>query len=212
MSVETIPVPEPAAQPEPMPESPAVGRRPLPDLFPTGRLRVFVAEAGLAAVVASFAHFGLTGHALVGAVFCPVLVLLAVIDVKHRLLPNIIILPATLAVGLIVAASAPGNFLTHLAAGASDPGIPLLADRRAGFFFAFAAFFPGSLGMGDAKLGFMLGLALGSKTIGATLIAFAGLLVGALYVLATRGVSARKDAMPFGPFLALGGILGFFLG
>ena len=202
MSVETIPVPEPAAQPEPMPESPAVGRRPLPDLLPAGRLRVFVAAAGLAAVVASFAHFGLTGHALVGAVFCPVLVLLAVIDVKHRLLPNIIILPATLAVGLIVAASAPGNFLTHLAAGAA----------LGGFFFAFAAFFPGSLGMGDAKLGFMLGLALGSKTIGATLIAFAGLLVGALYVLATRGVSARKEAMPFGPFLALGGILGFFLG
>jgi len=81
-----------------------------------------------------------------------------------------------------------------------------------GFFFVFAAFFPGSLGMGDAKLGFLLGLALGSKTLGATLIGFAGLLVGALYVLATRGVSARKDAIPFGPFLALGGILGFFLG
>jgi prepilin signal peptidase PulO-like enzyme (type II secretory pathway) len=31
-------------------------------------------------------------------------------------------------------------------------------------------------------------------------------------VLATRGVSARKDAMPFGPFLALGGILAYFLG
>ena len=52
--------------------------------------------------------------------------------------------------------------------------------------------------MGDAKLGFLLGLALGSKTIGAALIAFAGLLVAALYVLATRGVSARKDAIPFG--------------
>ena len=202
MSVETIPVPEPAAQPEPMPESPAVGRRPLPDLLPTGRLRVLVAAAGLAAVVASFAHFGLTGHALVGAVFCPVLVLLAVIDVKHRLLPNIIILPATLAVGLIVAASAPGNFLTHLAAGAA----------LGGFFFAFAAFFPGSLGMGDAKLGFLLGLALGAKTLGATLIAFAGLLVAALYILATRGASARKDSIPFGPFLALGGVLAFFLG
>ena len=123
------------------------------------------------------------------------------IDVKHRLLPNMIILPASLAVGLIVAASAPGNFLTHLAAGAA----------LGGFFFAFAAFFPGSLGMGDAKLGFLLGLALGAKTLGATLIAFAGLLVAALYVLATRGISARKDALPFGPFLALGGILAFFL-
>ena len=107
-----------------------------------------------------------------------------------------------LAVGLIVAASTPGDFLGHLAA----------AGALGGFFFAFAAFFPGSLGMGDAKLGFLLGLALGSKTLGATLIAFAGLLVAALYVLASRGVSARNDSLPFGPFLALGGILGFFLG
>lgn len=202
MSVPTIPMPEPVAQPEPAPESPAVERRPLTELLPTEGVRVLVAAAGLAAIVASFAHFGLTGHALVGAVFCPALILLAAIDWKHKLLPNAIVLPASLVVALIVAASAPGDFLAHLLAGLA----------LGGFFFAFAAFFPGSLGMGDAKLGFLLGLALGAKTLGATMLAFAGLLVAALYVLATRGVSARKDALPFGPFLALGGILGFFLG
>jgi prepilin signal peptidase PulO-like enzyme (type II secretory pathway) len=125
-----------------------------------------------------------------------------VIDIKHRLLPNAIVLPASLAIGLIVAVSSPGDFLAHLLAGLA----------LGGFFFAFAAFFPGSLGMGDAKLGFLLGLALGAKTLGAALIAFAGLLVAALYVLATRGASARKDSIPFGPFLALGGIVAFFLG
>jgi leader peptidase (prepilin peptidase) / N-methyltransferase len=202
MSVPATPVTEPAAQPEPVPESPASERRPLAELLPTGRLRVLVAGAAIATAVGSFAHFGFTGHALLGAVFCPALVLLAAIDVEHNLLPNTIVLPASLAVGLIVAASAPGNFLTHLAAGAA----------LGGFFFLFAAFLPGSLGMGDAKLGFLLGLALGSKTLGATLVAFAALLVAALYVLAARGVSARKDALPFGPFLALGGILAFFLG
>jgi leader peptidase (prepilin peptidase)/N-methyltransferase len=202
MSVPTIPVSEPAAQPEPASETPAVERPPLRELLPTGRIAALVAALSLAAVVASFARFGLTGHALVGAVFCPTLILLAAIDLKHKLLPNTIVLPATLAVGLIVAASSPGDFVAHLLAGLA----------LGGFFFAFAAFFPGSLGMGDAKLGFLLGLALGSKTLGATLIAFGGLLVAALYVLATRGISARKDALPFGPFLALGGILAFFLG
>ena len=202
MSVPTIPVSEPAAQPEPASETPAVERPPLRELLPTGRVALLVAALSLAAVVASFARFGLTGHALVGAVFCPTLILLAAIDLKHKLLPNTIVLPATLAVGLIVAASSPGDFVGHLLAGLA----------LGGFFFAFAAFFPGSLGMGDAKLGFLLGLALGSKTLGATLIAFGGLLVAALYVLATRGISARKDALPFGPFLALGGILAFFLG
>jgi leader peptidase (prepilin peptidase) / N-methyltransferase len=203
MSVPTIPVTEPAAQPEPVSAaSEAVERPALRELLPTGGAALLVVALSLAAVVASFVHFGVGAEALVGAVLCPTLILLAAIDLEHRLLPNTIVLPATLVIGVIVAASSPSDFLAHFLAGLA----------LGGFFFAFAAIFPGSLGMGDAKLGFLLGIALGSKTLGATLIAFAGLLVAALYVLATRGVSARKDALPFGPFLALGGILAFFLG
>jgi leader peptidase (prepilin peptidase)/N-methyltransferase len=196
-------MPEPAAETKTAPDAPrTVERPPLRDLLPTGTLRVAAGAASVALIVGSFAKFGFSGHALVGAVFCPTLVLLALIDLKHRVLPNAVILPACLAVGLIIAAASPGAFPAHI----------LAALALGGFFFAFAAFFPGSLGMGDAKLGFLLGLALGSRTLGATLIAFAGLLVAALYILATRGASARKDSIPFGPFLALGGILAFFLG
>jgi leader peptidase (prepilin peptidase) / N-methyltransferase len=203
MSVPTVPMSEPTGQPEAAPEAAAkVERAPLRELLPTGTIRAIVVAAAAALVVGSFAKYGLSGNALLGAVFCPTLVLLAAIDMKHRLLPNMIVLPASLVVGLIVAATSPGDVVAHLLAGLA----------LGGFFFAFAAFFAGSLGMGDAKLGFLLGLALGSKTFGATIIAFAGLLVAALYVLARRGVSARKDVIPFGPFLALGGILAFFLG
>lgn len=200
MNTPTFPVSEPSTQPEPV-SATAVESRSLTELLPTGNLRVFVVVTAVALIVASFVSYGLSGKALVGAVFCPTLVLLGAIDAKHRLLPNAIILPASLAVGLIVAASSPGSFLTHLAAGAA----------LGGFFFLFGTIFPGSLGMGDAKLGFLIGLALGWQTFGAALLAFAGLLVAALYVLATRGVSARKDAIPFGPFLALGGIVAFLL-
>lgn len=202
MSVPTIPVSEPTTpQPEPLSEPAAVESRPLAELLPTGTFRVVVAAVAIFAVLASFSRFGLSGKALLGAVFCPTLVLLAAIDAKHKLLPNAIILPASLAIGLIVAAYAPGSFLSHLAWGAA----------LGGFFFLFAIVFAGGIGMGDAKLGFLLGLALGTQTLAAALIACAGLLVAALYVLATRGVSARRDAIPFGPFLALGGILAFFL-
>ena len=201
MSVPTIPVPESTDQSEPVTEPAQAKSRPLAELLPTGDLRVVVGVAMVGLLVASFVAFGFSGKALVGAVFCPALVLLAAIDAKHRLLPNAIILPASLAVGLIVAASAPGSFLTHLAAGAA----------LGGFFFIFGTIFAGSLGMGDAKLGFLIGLALGVQTFGAALLAFAGLLVAALYVLATRGTSARKDAIPFGPFLAFGGIVAFLL-
>ena len=88
--------------------------------------------------------------------FCPALILLAAIDVKHRLLPNTIVFPATFAVGLVVAASTPGDFLTHFVAGVA----------LGGFFLVSAIFFAGSIGLGDAKLGFLIGLALGSKTLG----------------------------------------------
>jgi leader peptidase (prepilin peptidase)/N-methyltransferase len=201
MIAPTAPISESSAQP--VSEAPAkVERRPLRELLPTGTARVLVVAGAAALIVASFARFGFSGTALLGAIFCPALLLLAAIDIQHRLLPNALVLPASGAVGLIVAVSSPSAFLAHFLAGLA----------LGGFFFAFAAIFPGSIGMGDAKLGFLLGLALGAKTFGATLIAFAGLLVGALYVLATRGVSARKESIPFGPFLALGGILAYFLG
>lgn len=203
MSMQMMSTSEPhAAEPERVPEKPKIEGSPLASLLPTGHARVAVAVMAAALVVACFAAFGLHGRALVGAVLCPSLVLLAAIDLKHRLLPNTIILPASLAIGLILAASAPGDVLSHLEAGLA----------LGGFFFIFGTVFAGSFGMGDAKLGFLLGLALGAKTLGASLIAFAGLFLAALYVLASRGASARKDSVPFGPFLALGGILAYFLG
>ena len=202
MSIPTVRKPEQAGRPESVSAPAEAESRRLADLLPTGNMRVFVAVTAVALVAGSFAAYGLSGKALLGAVLCPTLVLLAAIDARHKLLPNAVILPASLIVGLIVAASTPGSFLTHLAAGAA----------LGGFFFVFGTIFAGSFGMGDAKLGFLIGLALGRQTFGAALVAFAGLLVAALYVLATRGASARKDAIPFGPFLAIGGIVAFFLG
>jgi leader peptidase (prepilin peptidase)/N-methyltransferase len=177
-------------------------RPPLRELLPREMWAVGVVAVGIVLVAASFIFFGASGRALVGAVLCPVLVLLAVVDLQHRLLPNTLVFPAALAVGLIVAASDPGSFLSHLAAGAA----------LGAFFLAFAVFYPGSIGIGDAKVGFLIGLALASRTFSAMIVAFAGLLAAAVWVLARHGLSARKQTIPFGPFLALGGILGFFLG
>jgi leader peptidase (prepilin peptidase)/N-methyltransferase len=173
----------------------------LRELLPRDARAVAVGGISLVLVVASFVTFGLTGFGLLGAILCPVLVLLAAIDIEYQLLPNDIIFPAVLAIGLVVAAANPGGFLTHLAAGAV----------LGGFFLFFAVVFKGGLGVGDAKLGFLLGLALGWQTMTAALIAFAGLLVAALWVLAREGMGARRKAIPFGPFLAIGGILAYFL-
>jgi prepilin signal peptidase PulO-like enzyme (type II secretory pathway) len=186
---------------EPSSEPSTPARPPLAALLPTGGLRVLVVAAGIATIAGSFARYGLSTWGLIGAVLCPALVLLAAIDARHGLLPNTIVFPTTLAVAVILLAGAPGSFPLHL----------VTAAALGGFFFAFAAFFPGSMGMGDAKLGFLLGLALGSRTLAAAIYACAGLLVAALYVLATRGAAARKDVIPFGPFLAAGGIIAYLL-
>jgi leader peptidase (prepilin peptidase) / N-methyltransferase len=161
-----------------------------------------VAAAAVALAAWSVADFGASGRALVGVVLCPALILLAMIDLRHRVLPNAIILPVVLAIGLIVAAADPAGFLEHLYS----------ALALFGFLFLFAAFVPSGLGMGDAKLGFLLGLALGSRTLSAMLATFAASFLAALWILARQGISARKQTIPFGPYMALGGILAFFLG
>ncbi len=66
--------------------------------------------------------------------------------------------------------------------------------------------------MGDVKLVAVMGLYLGRAVAPALLIGFgAGALVG-LVMIARRGAAARKQAVPFGPFLALGGIVGLWYG
>jgi leader peptidase (prepilin peptidase) / N-methyltransferase len=191
--VEAATAPTTAAQAEP---------RALLTLLPVGRDRAVVAVAAVALAIGSVVDFGASGRALVGVVLCPVLILLAAIDLRHRLLPNAIILPAVLAVGLIVAAADPAGFLEHLYS----------ALALFGFLFVFALVVPSGLGMGDAKLGFLLGLALGSRTLPAMLATFAASFLAALWILTRQGLSARKQTIPFGPYMALGGILAFFLG
>ena len=179
----------------------AVPERTLQDLLPKGRTRLATVCVGAALVAASFIVFGLSGRALVGAILCPVLVVLAAIDRSHHLLPNAIVFPAVLALGMALAATNPAGFLEHLWA----------ALALGAFLFVFALLARSGLGMGDVKVSFLLGLALGSRTLSAMMIAFFGLFLAALWILARNGVSARRRAIPFGPFLALGGIAAFFL-
>jgi leader peptidase (prepilin peptidase) / N-methyltransferase len=195
MEASTVPAHDPAAI------AATETKRTLADLLPVGPARLAVAVAGAALLAASFAEFGASGRALVGAVICPVLVLLAAVDIKHHLLPNAIVFPTILLVALIVAVADPAGFLEHLEAGLA----------LGGFLFLFAAVFPSGLGMGDAKVGFLLGLALGSQTLPAMMLAFLALFVMSLWVLGRHGLAARKQSIPFGPFLAIGGIAAFFL-
>lgn len=66
--------------------------------------------------------------------------------------------------------------------------------------------------MGDVKLAGVMGLYLGLALVPALLVAFlAGSLVG-VGMMVARGMAARKEAVPFGPFLALGALVGVLAG
>ena len=101
-------------------------------------------------------------------------------------------------------------------AAVGDPGsLPERADcrrRSRRILFLFALAYPRGMGLGDVKLAAVMGLYLGRCLVPAMLIAlFAGAAVG-IGLIAREGASARKRALPFGPFLALGGVVGLLAG
>lgn len=139
----------------------------------------------------------------IGFALVLILVPLTFIDLDHRILPNKITYPAVpLAIGLTAAFDSE-HLLAHLIAGAA----------AFAFLFTAAWFYPQGMGVGDVKLAGVLGLFLGRAVAPALLVAFlAGSVVG-LGVIAVKGVKAgRKTAIPFGPFLALGGLVGLYVG
>jgi leader peptidase (prepilin peptidase) / N-methyltransferase len=134
--------------------------------------------------------------------FVAALIALAGIDLDHRLLPNRIVYPMA-AYGVVATFLVERDDLVeHLIAGAGA------------FAFLLAALlaYPRGMGMGDVKLAGAMGLYLGLSVIPALLTAFlTGAVVG-LAIIAREGASARKKAVPFGVFLAIGGIVGVLVG
>jgi leader peptidase (prepilin peptidase)/N-methyltransferase len=132
-----------------------------------------------------------------------VLIALAAIDLDLHLIPNKIVYPA--AVWGVVSA-----LLIRI------DDFPELAAWGAGaflFLLIAALAYPAGMGMGDVKLAGVMGLYLGSSVVLALLVAFlSGTAVG-ISIMARHGVAeGRKKGVPFGPFLALGGIVALLVG
>lgn len=140
---------------------------------------------------------------VLGLALVAVLVPIALIDLEHRVIPNKITLPAAVAAVVIGLATRPSGVPEQLIAGAA----------AGGFLLLFALAYPRGMGMGDVKLVAVLGLFLGASVGVAILVGvLAGTVVGTA-IMARFGVAAgRKTAVPFGPFLALGGVVALLAG
>ena len=144
--------------------------------------------------------FGATPDAAVAAVFCGVLVAVSATDLEHRIIPNRIVLPATAAVLVAQTALHPSVEWTLGAIGAG------------GFLLLAALVHPAGMGMGDVKLALLLGAMLGRSVGLALMVGLVSALVPSAVLFARHGRAARKMAIPLGPFLALGGVVGLFWG
>jgi prepilin signal peptidase PulO-like enzyme (type II secretory pathway) len=136
-------------------------------------------------------------HGLLGAFVAAVLVVLAATDLDGRIIPNRIVLPAA-AIALVAnSAISPGRSAEFI-----------LAALALGVAFLLPNVINASLmGMGDVKLVMLLGAGLGWAAVGAIIIGFLSLFPFALLALIRGGVAARKTTLPFGPFLAIGGLV-----
>jgi leader peptidase (prepilin peptidase)/N-methyltransferase len=184
---------------------------PAPDEPPSPRgRRVTIAIANAALFGGMAARFDDSWTLVAYLVLTAALLALAVIDLETYLLPNRIVYPLTVAMLVLM----PLGLLADDDAGAIGRG--LLAG-----VIAFAAFFvlhlvsPRSMGFGDVKLSFTLGLSLGCVGWGEMVLGlFLGFLYGAVIgiVLITVSRRGRGQAVPFGPFLAAGAITALLVG
>ncbi|HEX8157585.1 MAG TPA: prepilin peptidase [Solirubrobacteraceae bacterium] len=154
-----------------------------------------------AAVVA--VHHDSTAMLVLGIVLVAFLVPIALIDAELRIIPNKLTLPAAILAVVLGSALDPGGELERIIAGVAAGallGLPSLVNPR-------------GMGMGDAKLIAVLGLFLGRAVAPAFFVAFiVGTAVGIGVIMRKGMMDGRKTAIPFGPFLALGGVVAILAG
>ena len=137
-------------------------------------------------------------------------VVLALIDIDVRKLPNVIVLPSYVvaAVLLLVESILSGDYGALLRAGIGMAALFL-------FYFVLAFAIPGGMGFGDVKLAGLLGIYLGWLGWGNLIVgAFAAFLFGGLFSLGLVifRKAGRKSKIPFGPWMLLGAWVGILFG
>jgi leader peptidase (prepilin peptidase) / N-methyltransferase len=169
----------------------------IPARYPLVELAVGGAFAATALVLRHDA-----AELVLGLVFVAILAAITLTDLERRVIPNTILLVGALIGVAIVAVTDPAS-LPERAAAAAGAGA---------FLLLFALIYPRGMGMGDVKLAAVMGLYLGVSVVPAM---FVGILLGATVgasMLLSVGPEARKQPVPFGPFLAIGGLVGLLVG
>lgn len=137
-------------------------------------------------------------------------VALALIDIDHHRLPNVIVLPSYVvtAILLLLASVVTGEYSRLLTAAIGCVALFAL-------YWILAVAYPGGMGFGDVKLAGALGMLLGwlgwaQLIVGGFSAFLLGGLLGAILMIGNR--ATRKSRIPFGPFMLAGAWVGVFVG
>ena len=149
-----------------------------------------------------YLNFRISPQFFIYALLCTSLIIIAFIDLEHKIIPDVITLPGII-IGLTLSLTMPHITLINSIKGLLIGG---------GLFYAIAIISRGGMGGGDIKLIAMVGSFLGWKNVLLTI--FLGSLFGSIVgiVLIILKKKNRKDMVPFGPFLSLGAIISIFFG
>jgi prepilin signal peptidase PulO-like enzyme (type II secretory pathway) len=162
-------------------------------------VRAAVTGAALLAWIGVLARFGASDRALVGLVFFAFLAVLTVTDLEQRRLPNTIVIPGALIVLALQIALVPERALEWVLASL----ITFLA------LLVVSAISRGGLGMGDVKLGLLLGAGLGAAVLPGLVVGMCAAGLYAVVLLARHGSAARSETLPYAPFLVFGAVVAF---
>lgn len=171
-------------------------RTPLSLIYPVGEALTALS------VLACFWRFGPSVQGLAALVFCLVLLVSALVDIKSMIVPDVMVLPA-LALALGLCPWLPGSGLAQALVGSLFIGGGMWAVAR--IFRALRGV--EGLGLGDVKLGALLGAFLGP--VGGGLALGLAAACGLLFYLAlyAAGRVRWRSRLPFAPFLCLGGAI-----
>jgi leader peptidase (prepilin peptidase) / N-methyltransferase len=159
-------------------------------------------EAMTAAVfVSAYFIYGWTPLLAARLLFACAMIVLFVIDLQHRILPNVITLPG-IVIGLLFSFFLPPGWRSSLIGVLAGGGV-LFAIAEA--YYRLRGY--EGLGMGDVKMLAMIGAFLGWPLMIVTLVlsSFSGSIVGVGLLVSRRG--DMKAALPFGTFLAVGALV-----
>lgn len=147
-------------------------------------------------------QLGLSVHAFAFALLVTALLIASFIDLAHMIIPDAVTLPG-IAVGIAIGLFPSSIGFANAVAGACLGG---------GIFLLVTLLYPAGMGGGDVKLIAMIGAFVGWQAVLVTIMlsAFCGALSGLTLIL--LGLRGRRDPVPFGPFLAVGGITAMLWG